>query len=106
MDDTSSKQQIFSVIQQIPMGRVATYGQVAELAGLHGCARMVGRTLSQLPAESKLPWHRVVAASGKISLPSDNTSFSEQKSRLELEHIKINGTRINLRIYQWNSLNQ
>jgi len=102
MDDMTSEQRFYSIIQQIPSGCVATYGQVAELAGLPGCARMVGRTLSQLPSGSQLPWHRVIAASGKISLPQDSTSFSEQKHRLELEHIKISGARINLHTYQWN----
>ena len=65
----TSQQRLYSIIQQIPAGYVATYGQVAELAGLPGCARMVGRTLSQLPSDSQLPWHRVIGASGKISLP-------------------------------------
>jgi methylated-DNA-protein-cysteine methyltransferase related protein len=102
MDDMTSEQRFYSIIQQIPTGCVATYGQVAELAGLAGCARMVGRTLRQLPSGSQLPWHRVIAASGKISLPKDSESFIEQKYRLELEHIKISGSRINLHIYQWN----
>ena len=82
MDDLTSKQRLYSIIQQIPKGCVATYGQVAELAGLPGCARMVGRTLSQLPSGSQLPWHRVIAASGKISLPENSDSFIEQKQRL------------------------
>ena len=81
MDDLTSKQRLYSIIQQIPKGCVATYGQVAELAGLPGCARMVGRTLSQLPSGSQLPWHRVIAASGKISLPENSDSFIEQKQK-------------------------
>ena len=101
MDDMTSEQRFYSIIRQIPSGCVATYGQVAELAGLPGCARMVGRTLSQLPSGSQLPWHRVIAASGKISLPEDNESFLKQKERLLSDGIEINYNRVNLKHYQW-----
>ena len=101
MDDMTSEQRFYSIIQQIPSGCVATYGQVAELAGLPGCARMVGRTLSQLPSGSQLPWHRVIAASGKISLPKHSESFIEQRKRLTEEIIGLTGSRISLKKYQW-----
>ena len=101
MDDLTSKQRLYSIIQQIPKGCVATYGQVAELAGLPGCARMVGRTLSQLPSGSQLPWHRVIAASGKISLPENSDSFIEQKQRLLEEGVGVNKNRVNLSARQW-----
>ena len=101
MDDLTSKQRLYSIIQQIPKGCVATYGQVAELAGLPGCARMVGRTLSQLPSGSQLPWHRVIAASGKISLPENSDSFIEQKKRLLEEGVGVNKNRVNLSARQW-----
>jgi methylated-DNA-protein-cysteine methyltransferase-like protein len=101
MDDLTSKQRLYSIIQQIPKGCVATYGQVAELAGLPGCARMVGRTLSQLPSGSQLPWHRVIAATGKISLPENSDSFIEQKQRLLEEGVRVNKNRVNLSARQW-----
>tara|TARA_B100000787_G_scaffold117914_1_gene88196 strand:- start:319 stop:630 length:312 start_codon:yes stop_codon:yes gene_type:complete len=101
MDNFTSKQRLYSIIQQIPKGCVATYGQVAELAGLPGCARMVGRTLSQLPTSSQLPWHRVIAASGKISLLENSDSFKEQKQRLVNEGLTVNKNRVNLRIRRW-----
>ena len=101
MEDLNSKQRLYTIIQQIPKGRVATYGQVAELAGLPGCARMVGRTLSQLPAGSQLPWHRVIAASGKISLPENSDSFIEQKQRLADEGIRVTKNRVTLSTRQW-----
>jgi methylated-DNA-protein-cysteine methyltransferase-like protein len=101
MDNMTSKQRLYSIIQQIPAGCVATYGQVAELAGLPGCARMVGRTLSQLPSGSQLPWHRVIGASGKISLPVNTESFSTQKNRLVSEGVQMSGICISLKTYQW-----
>lgn len=62
-----SYQRIYAVVRRIPQGRVATYGQVASLAGLTGHARQVGYALHALPAGSVVPWHRVVNASGRIS---------------------------------------
>ena len=97
----TSQQRLYSIIQQIPAGYVATYGQVAELAGLPGCARMVGRTLSQLPSGSQLPWHRVIGASGKISLPENSDSFVKQKQRLTSEGVLVNQNRISLKHHKW-----
>lgn len=59
---------ILSVVSQIPYAKVATYGQIAKLAGLPKHARLVGRVLSQLDTETDLPWHHVLNAQGKISL--------------------------------------
>jgi len=91
---------LFQVIHAIPKGRVATYGQVAELAGLPRAARLVGNTLKNLPKNSKLPWHRVINASGKISLPMDGNG-KVQKQRLEKEGVVFLKGRINLSHYRW-----
>jgi methylated-DNA-protein-cysteine methyltransferase-like protein len=56
------------MVARIPMGQLATYGQIAELIGAWGCARQVGWALRRLPLPSELPWHRVVNARGCISL--------------------------------------
>jgi methylated-DNA-protein-cysteine methyltransferase related protein len=64
----NSYARIYAVVRRIPYGRVATYGQVAELAGLPGHARQVGYALHALRDGTTLPWHRVVNASGGISL--------------------------------------
>jgi methylated-DNA-protein-cysteine methyltransferase-like protein len=63
-------EQIYAVIQKLPAGYVATYGQIAALAGLPGFARQVGYALNALPENSPVPWHRVVNAKGKISIRS------------------------------------
>lgn len=91
---------LFQVIHTIPKGRVATYGQVAELAGLPRAARLVGNTLKNLPRNSKLPWHRVINASGKISLPMDGNG-KVQKQRLEKEGVVFLKGKINLNHYLW-----
>ena len=63
----SIHERIYAVVSRIPRGRVATYGQVARLAGIPGQARLVGYALSDLPEGSGVPWHRVVNARGLIS---------------------------------------
>ena len=58
---------IYAVIRRIPPGRVATYGQVAALAGLPGRARLVGRSLRETPDGLEIPWQRVINARGEVS---------------------------------------
>lgn len=69
----------------IPHGQLASYSQVAELAGLPRQARRVGRILSQLPSDSQLPWFRVVNARGKISFPKHSPSYHRQLNKLLAE---------------------
>jgi methylated-DNA-protein-cysteine methyltransferase-like protein len=64
----SFDQRVYAMVARIPPGRLATYGQVAELIGAWGCARQVGWALRRLPLPSDLPWHRVVNAKGRVSL--------------------------------------
>ncbi len=97
-------QRIYAVVRRIPRGRVATYGQVAELAGLEGRARQVGYALHALPDGSRLPWHRVLNARGEISPRSGSDSHELQRMLLEGEGImfSVRG-RIDLRRHQWRS---
>ena len=101
MDNLTLCQRIFTIVKEIPKGHIATYGQVANLAGLPRYARVVGQTLSELPRDTQLPWHRVISASGKISILEDSASFLEQRQRLLNEGITFTKTRINLKEYQW-----
>src|SRR5215203_7264192 len=80
-------QRIYATVDSIPRGRVATYGQVAREADLPRRARFVGRALRTLPKGSSLPWHRVVNASGKISVRG--ASAVEQRRRLKREGIRF-----------------
>ncbi len=101
MNEIEPEQRIYAVLAAIPSGVVVTYGQVAELAGLPRAARLVGRTLSKLPGDSQLPWHRVINASGKISLPEDSPGFERQKKRLQEEDVVVTNGRISLRQFRW-----
>lgn len=93
---------IYEVVARIPRGRVATYGQVATLAGLPRRARLVGRALRVLPAESDVPWHRVVNAQGKISPRGDLFGHEDlQAALLGGEGVRFVGAAIPLARYQW-----
>ncbi len=96
------QERIWQVVAAIPRGRVATYGQVATLAGMPRHARLVGRTLSNLPAGSRLPWHRVVNAGLRISERGDDRAMAEQRRRLEREGVDFVGARI-ARAHRWES---
>lgn len=100
---TRSFERIYGVVSRIPRGRVATYGQVARLAGLAGQARLVGYALSAIDDRSRLPWHRVVNAKGEISLRRDRGPMSiVQRLRLERERVRFAaGGRIRLDRFRW-----
>lgn len=97
----SNRDRIYAVVNRIPKGRVATYGQVARLAGLGGQARQVGYALHALPSGSKVPWHRVVNARGQISLRSEPNAEYLQKVLLERDGVRFEGERIALDRYGW-----
>ncbi len=93
---------IWQVVARIPSGRVATYGDVASRAGLPGAARRVGRALKNLPADTRIPWHRVVNAQGRLSLPDRSASQYTQRERLQSEGVVFRGNHsIDLRKYRW-----
>jgi len=94
-------QSVWDVVKQIPKGRVATYGDIARLVGLIGQARFVGRALNRLPQETKIPWHRVINAQGKISFPSASSAYRHQKRLLEKEGITLERGKIDLNKYRW-----
>jgi methylated-DNA-protein-cysteine methyltransferase related protein len=79
--------QIYAAVQTIPRGRVATYGRVAEMAGLPRRWRLVGRALKVLPEDSAIPWHRVVNAQGRLSERGSGDSVTEQRMLLEDETV-------------------
>jgi methylated-DNA-protein-cysteine methyltransferase related protein len=97
----SSYKLIWQTVKQIPKGKVATYGQVAELSGLKNQARLVGYALHNLPEMTKIPWQRVINSSGKISFPSNSITYRLQKSLLEKEGIKFINGKIDIRAYGW-----
>ena len=99
----SSYERIYAVVRRIPPGRVATYGDVARLAGLPRQARLVGYALHAAPEGARLPWHRVVNAQGRLSL-GRGVSGGElpQRFRLEKEGVVFDQSgRLSLETYRW-----
>lgn len=86
---SSSYRRIYAVVRRIPRGRVATYGQVARLAGLAGHARQVGYALHSLPKGTRLPWHRVINARGEVSRRRRPGAELSQRLLLEREGLRF-----------------
>ena len=95
-------QRIYDVVRRIPRGHVATYGQVATLAGLAGHARQVGYALHALPDGTGVPWHRVVNASGRISVRAVPGAELVQQQLLEREGVRLDARgRVPLARVRW-----
>ena len=92
---------ILAAVRRIPRGKVCTYGNVAEVAGLPRRARLVGTVLRQTPAARGLPWYRVINAGGRISFPVGSDAYARQRHKLEAEGVVFVGGRIDLRRYGW-----
>jgi methylated-DNA-protein-cysteine methyltransferase-like protein len=95
----SNYHRIWQTVLMIPKGKVATYGQIAEMSGLPRQPRLVGYALHNIPARMEIPWHRVINAQGKISLPKESGSC--QRKLLEKEGIRFLNNKINLEQYGW-----
>ena len=98
----SNYERIHAIVRRIPRRRVATYGQVAALAGMPFHARQVGYALHALPASTTLPWHRVINARGEISVRASYGGDAVQRVRLEREGVRFDSRgRVDLQSFQW-----
>jgi methylated-DNA-protein-cysteine methyltransferase-like protein len=97
----SNSEHILAAVRKIPRGRVSTYGDVADVAGLPRRARLVGTVLRQSPPSRNLPWYRVINASGRISFPVGSDAYKTQRSKLEAEGVVFISGRIDLKKYGW-----
>jgi len=99
--ETPFTREVKKAIRSIPRGRVATYGQIAVLAGRERGARGVAWVLHSSSEAAGLPWHRVIGSAGRISLPR-RRGFEEQRRRLSAEGVAVGpGGRIDLKRYRW-----
>lgn len=104
MKNSTNYQRIYEMVRQIPRGTVATYGQIARLAGLAGHARQVGYALHALKDQA-VPWHRVINAQGAISARSIPYYEKRQRHLLEEEGIKFSPqSKVSLALFQWKPL--
>lgn len=82
-------EQVYAVVQRIPRGRVASFGDVAAMLGLRRAARQVGFALAALPEDRDVPWHRVVTSTGKLSVRANGKPSPEQIARLRGEGVPV-----------------
>jgi methylated-DNA-protein-cysteine methyltransferase-like protein len=102
MDQNNKYLTIYEIIKRIPVGKVATYGQIARLAGLSGHARQVGYALHNLPSDSDVPWQRVINSRGRLSFAEESVAWHMQKSILESEGIQFSDNNtVSMSKYQW-----
>lgn len=103
MTAPTSYDRIYAVVRRIPAGKVATYGQVAELAGVPRQARLAGYAMASLDTNSTVPWHRVVNAQGAVSARGDTGGGAlTQRMLLEAEGVTFDARgRIALDRYRW-----
>lgn len=97
----SWNEQVWRLVETIPKGKVASYGQLASMLGRPRKARHVGYALHQTPENLILPWHRVINAQGKISFEYNSQEFLMQKAMLQAEDIEFTNDKIDLDRYGW-----
>jgi methylated-DNA-protein-cysteine methyltransferase-like protein len=101
MDRMARLQRIWETIRGIPAGRVASYGQVADIAGIPRGARQVGYALRNLPRGHDVPWHRVLQATGRIAFDEGSRGYREQRRRLLAEGVTVIAGRVDMQQYRW-----
>lgn len=102
MKEQNAFDKIYEVVREIPKGQVATYGQVAELAGNRRWARVVGYALRAIPDVAYVPWHRVVTKEGRVYCGADKDGSNLQVELLEAEGVEFVGGKVDMKHFQWN----
>lgn len=92
---------IHGVVKCIPAGKVASYGQVAALAGLPGRARLAGKALGVTINGQVIPWYRVLRSDGKIAFPNNSSHYKMQIAQLQDEGVLVTKGKVNMQLFQW-----
>lgn len=101
MKHPETLERLWKVISLVPEGSVASYGQIADLAGLPGRARLTARALAKAPQELGLPWYRIIRSSGHIAFPIGSENFAEQRAALLNEGVIVKQNKIDMRQFKW-----
>lgn len=92
---------IWRTVCAIPAGKVASYGQIADLAGLPGRARLVGKSLGYAPKSLAVPWYRVLRSNGQLAFPKGSDTAQLQTGLLQQENVVVLNNRVKLKDFQW-----
>lgn len=100
MKNSTFRQKVYALARRIPLGKVATYGQIAKLAGSPGASRAVGMCMKENPDTKVVPCHRVVASNGKLTGYSMG-GVTVKKEKLLKEGVRFIGDRVDLAFSEW-----
>lgn len=92
---------VWQLVSAIPLGKIASYGQIASMAGYPGYSRWVGRALGAAADRSKIPWWRVMNSQGRIAMDPGSPCAIEQQQRLAAEGVLAEGGRYSRKRYLW-----
>ena len=98
---TQKAQQICKTVCHVPYGKVSSYGKIADLAGLPGRARMVGKVMQLAPAEMKVPWYRIIKSNGTLAFKAGSESAKRQTGLLQQEGVVVLNNRVNIKQFGW-----
>lgn len=101
MSTNPNYHRIWKTTLQIPKGKVASYGQIADLAGLPGRARLVGKAMGYAPKDMQVPWYRVLRSSGQLAFSAGSKDAETQKGLLQEEGVVVLKNRVKLKEFQW-----
>jgi len=101
MSSHEKHQRIWQTVVAIPPGKVASYGQVADLAGLPGRARLVGKCMAYASDEIQVPWYRVLKSNGQLAFAPDSNAAKKQTALLIKEGVTVNNNRVKLHEFGW-----
>ncbi|WP_412972035.1 MGMT family protein [Glaciecola sp. MF2-115] len=97
----SAYEKIWATIDLVPVGKVVSYGQIADLAGLPGRARLVGKSLGFVPKERTVAWYKVLRSNGQIAFPKGSEQALLQTGLLQEEGVVVLNNRVKLAEFQW-----
>jgi methylated-DNA-protein-cysteine methyltransferase-like protein len=92
---------VYALVATIPTGRVMGYGHVAAALGVAGAARQVGYAMAALPADTDVPWHRVIHSGGTLAMRGDPVRALIQRTRLEAEGVAFEGDAVPMARFGW-----
>jgi methylated-DNA-protein-cysteine methyltransferase-like protein len=101
MSPDTRYQKIWHTVNLIPKGKVASYGQIADLAGLPGRARLVGKSLGYIHKELQVCWYKVLRSNGQIAFPAGSEQAAHQIGLLQDEGVAVLNNRVNMKTFQW-----
>ena len=101
ISNTQKLQRIWRTVNLIPPGKVASYGQIADLAGLPGRARLVGKSLGQVPQGQSVAWYRVLRSNGQLAFAKGSETARRQTALLQEENVVVLNNRVKLKEFGW-----